>query len=161
MVGVRGFEPPTSAFRTQRSTKLSHTPPLGGRKLGPGSPPVNMRVGTLVEMLPLGPLRGPFSRIEHGGRPHSAAISPKRTGVDGCCAWGPAASTGDFWGARRGIALFQATPRLGAALTPKPMIFCPMSCRGNMWETPPSRIASRGIPNTTQEASSWAIVRAP
>lgn len=26
MVGVRGFEPPTSASRTQRSTKLSHTP---------------------------------------------------------------------------------------------------------------------------------------
>jgi len=26
LVGVRGFEPPTSASRTQRSTKLSHTP---------------------------------------------------------------------------------------------------------------------------------------
>ena len=26
MVGVKGFEPSTSASRTQRSTKLSHTP---------------------------------------------------------------------------------------------------------------------------------------
>ncbi len=26
MVGVRGFEPPTSRSRTARSTKLSHTP---------------------------------------------------------------------------------------------------------------------------------------
>ena len=26
MVGVRGFEPPASASRTQRSTRLSHTP---------------------------------------------------------------------------------------------------------------------------------------
>ncbi len=26
MVGVRGFEPPTSRSRTVRSTKLSHTP---------------------------------------------------------------------------------------------------------------------------------------
>ena len=26
MVGVRGFEPPASASRTQRSTGLSHTP---------------------------------------------------------------------------------------------------------------------------------------
>jgi hypothetical protein len=28
MVGVRGFEPPTSRTRTVRSTKLSHTPAL-------------------------------------------------------------------------------------------------------------------------------------
>jgi hypothetical protein len=26
LVGVRGFEPPASASRTQRSTRLSHTP---------------------------------------------------------------------------------------------------------------------------------------
>jgi hypothetical protein len=26
LVGVRGFEPPTSQSRTERSTKLSHTP---------------------------------------------------------------------------------------------------------------------------------------
>ena len=28
LVGVKGFEPSTSASRTQRSTKLSHTPQL-------------------------------------------------------------------------------------------------------------------------------------
>ena len=32
LVGVRGFEPPTSATRTQRSTKLSHTPSLEAQK---------------------------------------------------------------------------------------------------------------------------------
>jgi hypothetical protein len=34
MVGVRGFEPPTSASRTQRSTKLSHTPTGAGNLEG-------------------------------------------------------------------------------------------------------------------------------
>ena len=29
MVGVRGFEPPTPASRTQCSTRLSHTPTVG------------------------------------------------------------------------------------------------------------------------------------
>ncbi len=29
LVGVRGFEPPASASRTQRSTRLSHTPTGG------------------------------------------------------------------------------------------------------------------------------------
>ena len=29
MVGVGGFEPPTSRSRTERSTKLSHTPTRG------------------------------------------------------------------------------------------------------------------------------------
>ena len=28
MVGARGFEPPASASRTQRSTRLSHAPTL-------------------------------------------------------------------------------------------------------------------------------------
>ena len=39
MVGVRGFEPPTSATRTQRSTRLSHTPTAG--KVGPSAARVN------------------------------------------------------------------------------------------------------------------------
>lgn len=38
MVGVRGFEPPTPASRTQCSTRLSHTPTVGtGRKASPRS----------------------------------------------------------------------------------------------------------------------------
>ncbi len=43
VVGVRGFEPPTSATRTQRSTKLSHTPKrastLEGERVGRLRPP--------------------------------------------------------------------------------------------------------------------------
>ena len=49
MVGVRGFEPPTSASRTQRSTKLSHTPkaedPIPGPNGGQGSAPLENPVG--------------------------------------------------------------------------------------------------------------------
>src|SRR6476661_9300003 len=33
LVGVAGFEPTTSASRTQRSTKLSHTPVVGAPRL--------------------------------------------------------------------------------------------------------------------------------
>src|SRR5262245_18361650 len=32
---------------------------------------------------------------------------------------------------------------------------------GSTWSAAPSAIASRGIPNTTHDASSWAMVRAP
>ncbi len=39
VVGVRGFEPPTSATRTQRSTKLSHTPPLRAEESMSRPPP--------------------------------------------------------------------------------------------------------------------------
>src|SRR5205085_6809223 len=38
-VGVRGFEPPTSASRTQRSTKLSHTPMQAIMRLFAGAAP--------------------------------------------------------------------------------------------------------------------------
>ena len=49
LVGVRGFEPPASASRTQRSTRLSYTP--NGPRLYQGKPTsVDHKVRTAAEI---------------------------------------------------------------------------------------------------------------
>ena len=49
LVGVRGFEPPASASRTQRSTRLSYTP--NGQRLYQGKPTsVDHKVRTAAEI---------------------------------------------------------------------------------------------------------------
>ena len=55
MVGVAGFEPATPASRTRCSTRLSHTPKLGGRYIEEGPPSGN---GLGREALSVGAIGG-------------------------------------------------------------------------------------------------------
>ena len=57
MVGVRGFEPPTPASRTQCSTRLSHTPTVGtGRSAAPRSEDAAYSDGRQSPQAPISPI---------------------------------------------------------------------------------------------------------
>ena len=57
MVGVRGFEPPTPASRTQCSTRLSHTPTVGtGRSATPRSEDAAYSDGRQTPQAPFSPI---------------------------------------------------------------------------------------------------------